>query len=64
MSIGLGGLVFIIFLFLKLAGIGMVAEWSWWWVTCPIWIGVAVSAFFIFFVAAFGLLTAAVTGRN
>lgn len=37
-SIGLGTLVFIVFLFLKLAEIGPVANWSWWWVTSPLWI--------------------------
>jgi len=30
-------LVFLIFLTLKLAAIGQVAEWSWWYVTAPIW---------------------------
>lgn len=30
-------LVFLLFLYLKLAGIGEVAGWSWWWVTCPLW---------------------------
>ena len=29
--------VFLIFLTLKLAEIGPVAHWSWWWVTAPIW---------------------------
>jgi hypothetical protein len=28
----------LIFLTLKLAGIGEVATWSWWWVTSPLWI--------------------------
>lgn len=37
-SIGLGTLVFIVFLYLKLAEIGPVANWSWWWVTSPLWI--------------------------
>jgi len=37
-GIGLSGLVFIVFLFLKLAGMGRVATWSWWWVTSPLWI--------------------------
>lgn len=37
-SIGLGTVVFLIFLVLKLAGIGQVANWSWWWVTSPLWI--------------------------
>lgn len=35
---GLCTLVFIVFLFLKLAGMGVVATWSWWWVTAPLWI--------------------------
>ena len=40
-GIGLGGVVFIVFLVLKLAEIGQVANWSWWWVTAPLWIPVA-----------------------
>lgn len=40
-GIGLGGLIFIVFLFLKLAEIGQVADWSWWWVTSPLWIPIA-----------------------
>lgn len=40
-GIGLGGMVFIVFLALKLAQIGPVAEWSWWWVTSPLWIPIA-----------------------
>lgn len=36
-GIGLFGLVFIVFLILKLAEIGQVANWSWWWVTAPLW---------------------------
>lgn len=28
----------LIFIGLKLAGIGVVATWSWWWVLAPIWI--------------------------
>ena len=37
-SIGLGTILFLIFLTLKLGGWGVVATWSWWWVTSPIWI--------------------------
>jgi hypothetical protein len=36
--LGLGTILFLIFLTLKLAGIGVVATWSWWWVTSPLWI--------------------------
>lgn len=34
-GVGLPGLLFITFLVLKLCG---VINWSWWWVTCPLWI--------------------------
>ena len=36
-GIGVFGLTFIVFLVLKLAEIGQVATWSWWWVTAPLW---------------------------
>lgn len=38
--------VFLIFLALKLAGVGVVTAWSWWWVTAPIW-GVFAFAFVV-----------------
>lgn len=41
-GIGLAGVVFVVFLILKLAEIGVVATWSWWWVTSPLWIGFGV----------------------
>ena len=34
----LGVTIFIVFLILKLCKIGQVADWSWWWVTSPLWI--------------------------
>lgn len=34
-GIGFGGVLFIVFLVLKLCH---VITWSWWWVTSPIWI--------------------------
>lgn len=44
-GVGLLGLVFIVFLIMKLAQIGVVADWSWWWVTSPLWIPVAILIF-------------------
>ena len=38
-NIGLGGILFVVFLVLKLVG---VIDWSWWWVTAPLWIPAAV----------------------
>lgn len=42
--------MFLIFLALKLAGMGVVAAWSWWWVTAPLW-GVFPLAFVVVFLS-------------
>lgn len=31
-------LTFLLFMVLKLTGQTMVADWSWWWVTSPLWL--------------------------
>lgn len=36
---GLPGCVFLVFLVLKLTGY---IDWSWWWVTAPLWGGLAI----------------------
>lgn len=54
-SIGLLGFIFLVFLTLKLAEIGQVATWSWWWVTCPLWIPLAIVLLFLF---GFGFIMA------
>jgi hypothetical protein len=38
-GIGLGTLLFLIFLILKLTDN---IDWSWWWVTAPLWIPLAI----------------------
>lgn len=40
-GIGFCGLLAIVFITLKLAGIGAVAAWSWWWVLSPLWLPIA-----------------------
>ena len=47
-GIGLTGVLFIVFLVLKLTGN---IDWSWWWVTSPLWIpiGLALSILTIVF---------------
>lgn len=40
-GIGLGSLVFLVFLVLKLT---KVISWSWWWVTAPLWGPLAIVA--------------------
>jgi hypothetical protein len=52
-GIGLGGLLFAIFLVLKLLG---VIGWSWWWVTAPLWIPAGLSLAFVVGALLIGLL--------
>ena len=49
-GIGLGGLLFVVFLVLKLCG---TITWSWWWVTAPLWIPAGLVAVFFLMVAIF-----------
>ena len=55
-GIGIGTVLFLIFLTLKLAGIGQVATWSWWWVTSPLWIPLV----FVLGIAAIALILAGI----
>lgn len=54
-GLGLCGVLFIIFLVLKLTGN---IDWSWWWVCAPLWIPLAIAVvlfaivFIVFLVAA------------
>ena len=41
-GIGFFGLLALVFIGLKLAAIGPVATWSWWWVLAPLWAPAAV----------------------
>jgi phosphoglycerol transferase MdoB-like AlkP superfamily enzyme len=59
-GIGLGGVLFVVFLVLKLTGH---IDWSWWWVTAPLWgvfafvVGVAaVALLFAVMASAMGAL--------
>ena len=52
-GVSFGGLLFIVFLILKLTH---VIDWSWWWVTAPLWIGFLILVVvLIFFVLIAGL---------
>lgn len=43
-GMGLGTILFIVFLILKLCD---VIDWSWWWVTAPLWIPVGLALIII-----------------
>lgn len=32
------GILLVLFVFCKLAGLTRIAEWSWWWVMSPAWV--------------------------
>ena len=55
-------LVFLLFLGLKLAGVGVVAKWSWWWVCAPLWIPLAATCAVVVLCAAVVAVSAAVAG--
>ena len=51
--IELDTILFVVFLVLKLTG---TIDWSWWWVTAPLWIPVAIGlVFFVIFVVIIGI---------
>lgn len=55
-SIGLPGLLALVFITLKLVGVAPVATWSWWWVLSPLWIPVVIFLGFLAIVAIFTAL--------
>ena len=56
-GISFAGLLFLLFLGLKLGGVGQVANWSWWWVTAPLWGGIA-----LYLSIVIGLILLGITG--
>ena len=51
-GIGLDTILFVVFLILKLTGY---IDWSWWWVTAPLWIPVAIFLVVIVIVIILGI---------
>jgi len=43
-GLGLGSVLFIVFLILKLTGN---INWSWWWVTSPLWIPITLGVIMV-----------------
>ena len=50
-GISLSGAVFLVFLVMKLTGH---IAWSWWWVTSPLWLGMAFVLGLLLLAVAFG----------
>lgn len=60
-SIGFSGILFIVFLILKLTN---VIAWSWWWVTAPLWITIALNILIIISIVLFQLIIHRNIGRK
>jgi hypothetical protein len=56
-GLSLSGILLVIFVTLKLAQVGLVADWSWWWVLSPLWIPIVI----ILLVFLFGFTIAMIT---
>jgi hypothetical protein len=54
-GIGLLGGLLLLFVGLKLAEVGQVAAWSWWWVLAPVWMPFAAIIAVAVLVFLFGL---------
>jgi len=63
-GIGLGGLIFIVFLILKLVDFNKVSDWSWWWVTSPLWVPLAVVVGIFGIIIIFWMLATIFTKLN
>jgi hypothetical protein len=59
-GIGIPGVLFIVFLVLKLTGN---IDWSWWWVFSPIWISIGL-AFAVILAVIIGLVIALSLGYD
>lgn len=61
---GIGTVLFLIFMTLKLAELGVVAKWSWWWVTSPLWIQVLLVVAIIIGYVLIGIIAALLRRRK
>ena len=60
----LGIVLFCIFLVLKLAKIGEVANWSWWLVTLPLWMPTAIVLAVVMLVAVIAIIFVAFNSKR
>lgn len=55
-------LLTVAFVTMKLAGIGQVASWSWWWVLAPIWLPIAILLGILAIVGIVALIASILSG--
>ena len=59
-GVGVGFILFVVFLVLKLTH---TITWSWWWVTCPLWISFALWLVILAIFGIIGLIVIAAGGN-
>ena len=52
-GIGLGTILFVVFLILKLTGN---INWSWWWITAPLWLPVVLVGVVLSLISLFAII--------
>jgi hypothetical protein len=50
-------LLFLMLLFLKLGQFGLVANWSWWWVTAPLWLPLVAAIITVLLIGIVAVIT-------
>lgn len=60
-GVGLPTILFVVFLVLKLTNN---IDWSWWWVTSPLWIPIAFVAVIFVFVIIIGVIASMFGGKD
>jgi hypothetical protein len=60
-AITAGSVLFVVFLILKLTH---VIDWSWWWITAPLWIGTAFVLVVLFIVMVVGVIVTVLMGSG
>lgn len=56
-GINFASLLFLTFLFLKLGQFGIVANWSWWWVTAPLWLPIVAAIITLLLIGVIAVIT-------
>ncbi len=60
-NLSLSLIIFVVFLTLKLSG---VIDWSWWWITSPLWLPFALVLVVIGIISIFALIAVLINDRN
>jgi hypothetical protein len=60
-NLSLSLIIFVVFLTLKLSGI---IDWSWWWITSPLWLPFALVLVVIGIISIFALIAVLINDRN